>query len=108
MKDLNKTTRNNLPEGEKALDVYVRKKIKELGGLYIKLGTTYMSGLPDRMILRDGKTIFVELKGKGNKPTPKQLAVHKQFFNCGHRVHVLTGGEPKNRLLEILYYDEEF
>ena len=89
-KDRRTTSKDNLPEGEKNLDAYLGKHVKKLMGLYIKMGTNYMSGLPDRLIIVYAhKPFFVELKSKGNKPTVKQLAIHRTIEKLGVKV-----GEP--------------
>jgi hypothetical protein len=73
------------------------------------MGTNYMSGLPDRLIIVYAhKPFFVELKSKGNKPTVKQLAIHRTIEKLGVKVYTLTGGEPKTRITEIFEENEDF
>ena len=73
------------------------------------MGTNYMSGLPDRLVIVFAhKPFFVELKSKGNKPTVKQLAIHRTIRNLGVNVYTLTGGEPIKRVTEIFEENEDF
>jgi hypothetical protein len=92
-----------LPNSEKALDLFLKKEVAKLGGLCIKLETKHHKGLPDRMVLLPlGKIMYIELKSKGCLPTGLQKFTMSQISDLGFRVYVLTGGEPVNRVSEIL------
>lgn len=81
-------------QSEKATDALLRKRIKALGGKYVKLGTQYQSALPDRMcLLSGGRVVFVEVKSEGEKPTPLQAIEHRDFRALGHRVEVIDTAE---------------
>lgn len=47
------------------------------------LGVT--AGIPDFIILWPGTCAGLELKAKGEKPTPAQLAIGELFQSMGHR-----------------------
>lgn len=71
--------------------------------LHIKLNLTGRRGWPDRLfILTEGRTLWVEFKRQGEKPEPLQGYVHRQLFNRGHTVHVLTRWQDCTALLEAL------
>jgi len=75
---------------EKIIERKLVKKVKDLGGMSIKLLSTHMTGLPDRMILLPGgKVFFVEVKTTGEKPRKIQLIVHEQLRKLGFRVDVI-------------------
>ena len=57
---------------EKQIERYLGKKIKERGGLCLKL--TGYKGIPDRIILLNGNCYFVELKDTGKRLRPEQEA----------------------------------
>ena len=81
-------------QSEKATDALLRKRIKALGGKYIKIGTQYQSALPDRMcLLPGGRVVFVEVKSEGEKPTPLQDVTHREFRALRHRVEVIDTAE---------------
>lgn len=42
--------------------------VKEHGGLSIKMPANVYTGIPDRMVLHEGRTAFIELKRDGEKP----------------------------------------
>ncbi|MGN7309247.1 VRR-NUC domain-containing protein, partial [Bacillus subtilis] len=64
---------------ESQIESYLRDKIKALGGIAYKFVSPGNSGVPDRMVLLPkGRTVFVELKAPGKKPTKLQLVQHKR------------------------------
>lgn len=48
------------------------------------------SGYPDLWCLKDGETVFVEVKQPGQKPTPLQELRHKELMDHGFQVIVAT------------------
>ena len=75
---------------EKQLEKKLREKIKSLGGLCLKLPTIHISGLPDRLCLLPGGTVFfVELKGPGKKPRKIQLKIHNKLKALGFTVYTV-------------------
>jgi len=96
-------TEKLLPESEKALDNYIGRLVKEMGGQYIKLGTQYHSGLPDRMVLlKEGKVRFLELKSKGKHPSPLQHHFIKVLHKLEFHAYVVRGGDALSFLMQIL------
>lgn len=75
--------------GEKALERELAQRMKSVGGMTIKLHGATMAGLPDRVLLLDGKVCFVEVKTTGKKPTPRQVAMHTRLMKLGFRVFVV-------------------
>ena len=81
-------------ESEKLLENKLREKIKHIGGWSIKLLSTHINGLPDRMCLMpNGKIFFAEIKGTGLKPSPVQRLIHKKLRKLGFRVEVIDNSE---------------
>lgn len=79
---------------EKEIEKALVKEVKALGGFCIKLTSSSMDGLPDRMVfLSDGKFAFVELKAKGKKPRPLQLKRMADFKKLGFRSFVIDDKE---------------
>lgn len=76
-------------DSEKFLEKELKKRIESLGGLCIKFLPFNTAGLPDRIILIEGRVFFVELKSKGKKLRPVQETVHKMFAKVGHHVRVV-------------------
>lgn len=75
---------------EKYLDDKLRAKIKNLGGLYIKLMSFLMGGLPDRLCLLPGaRVLFVEIKTTGKELSKIQRIVHRKLISLGFTVLVI-------------------
>lgn len=75
---------------EKLIEKRLRERIKQMGGIALKLEGQHFTGLPDRMVLMpEGKIYFVELKSTGDKPRKRQLLVHQQLRDLGFSVDVI-------------------
>ena len=74
---------------EKTVETALVRQCKRIGALCIKLVPDYMAGLPDRMILFNGKCVFVELKAPGKTPRPIQRHVHELIRAQGFGVAVV-------------------
>lgn len=84
---------------EKYIERALVKHVEALGGLCIKLLTNHFLGLPDRMILLPGGSMFfVELKSTGQKPRKIQEVVHKKLRALGFKVLVIDSVEQINFL----------
>ncbi len=63
--------------------------IEELGGKAFKFSSPGNAGVPDRVVLVDGKAYFVELKAPGQKLRPLQEYRRKQLEELGFEVYVI-------------------
>lgn len=63
----------------------------------IKLLSTFVKGLPDRMILcRGGYVGFAEIKTTGKKPTKIQTYIHEKLRSLGFKVFVIDDLESRD------------
>lgn len=63
----------------------------------IKLLSTFVKGLPDRMILCQGGYVgFAEIKTTGKKPTKMQLLIHRKLEALGFKVFVIDDLESRD------------
>lgn len=63
----------------------------------IKLLSTFVKGLPDRMILcRGGYVGFAEIKTTGKKPTKIQSYIHEKLRALGFTVFVIDDLESRD------------
>lgn len=82
---------------EKLIEKTLNAEVAKMGGWSVKLPCTYVAGLPDRMVLLPGGTIFfAELKTTGKKPTAMQKLIHKKIQALGFNVYVIDS-------LELIY-----
>lgn len=78
-------------ESEKLLERLLKTTIEEeFGGLCLKLLSTHITGLPDRLCLLPGqRAFFVEVKTTGKAPRKIQVFMHKKISALGFKVYVL-------------------
>ena len=90
-------------DSEKDIERLLVRKIKDNGGMCIKLISDYINGLPDRMcLLPGGRIVFVELKSTGQKPRKIQLYVHGVLRGLGFRVEVIDTLAGVENFIETL------
>ncbi len=68
---------------EKDLETAVIEHCKFRGLLTYKFVSPAHRGVPDRIICGRGKTMFIELKRRGQKPTPLQERELKRLADVG-------------------------
>lgn len=74
---------------EKTVEEYLRRRVKEAGGLALKFVSPGWTGVPDRIILMPGARVyFAETKDTGKEPRPRQKRVHKILRELGFKVYV--------------------
>lgn len=97
-KRLDKLTRH-AELSEKALEQYLQRQTMERGGICLKYFNPHATGYPDRIcILPQGRTIWVELKSHGARPTKMQTLRIEQLRGLGHRAHVCSSREQIDQL----------
>ena len=79
---------------EKYIEQRLVSEVKKHGGLCLKIASTGLDGIPDRMVLMSkGKIAFVELKAPKQKPRKLQLVRIKKLKEMGFSVYVLDNVE---------------
>lgn len=87
---------------ESDIEAYFRDRVKEMGGIAYKFVSPGHNGVPDRMVcLPGGKTIFVELKAPGKKPTVLQERQHDVLRRLGYMVLVVDSKERADYAVSI-------
>lgn len=86
---------------ENVIESYLRDRVKQVGGKAYKFVSPGNAGVPDRLVLLSGgRTVFVELKAPGKKPTAIQLLQHKKLRNLGFKVLVIDSKEMVDEFLK--------
>jgi len=75
---------------ESKIQANIKARFERAGWIVVKLIQTNCNGIPDLMCLKMGKTVFVEVKQPGKKPTELQQFRHDQLTQTGFQVFVLT------------------
>lgn len=85
---------SNSLEPEKTVEKKFVAKCKEKGWTTIKLGSLYIAGWPDRLVLLgSGKVGFVELKRKDGSLTLLQKTRLRELHSHGYYIDVIYGLE---------------
>lgn len=61
-----------------------------------------LAGVPDVLVIKDGKACWMEVKRPGEKPTPIQVARMRELASVGCPVAVVTSGDEAKKFLERL------
>lgn len=65
------------------------RAVDEIGGKAFKFTSPGNAGVPDRVVLLNGKAYFIELKAPGQKLRPLQEYRRKQLEELGFEVYVI-------------------
>jgi len=89
---------------ESQIERYFCRKVRESGGLALKLSPAGTAGLPDRLVLLPGRRIaFVELKAPGKKPRPLQQKRINELQKLGFRAVCLDSYQKVDAFLEAVF-----
>jgi hypothetical protein len=85
---------------EVEVEDYLVEQAKAIGGEVRKLRWIGRNGAPDRVIMFEGKTIWVELKRPGTKrANPHQIREHERMRRAGQTVVVIDSFEGVDKLI---------
>lgn len=86
---------------EASVEQRLKMKVKENGGLALKLVSPGFAGVPDRLVLFNGlKVAFVELKAPAKRLRALQRKRKKQLEALGFKVYKIDSYEAVDRMLE--------
>ena len=87
---------------EAVVERYFKKRCEAEGFLCYKFTSPGTDGVPDRVIIGHGLTLFVELKAPGEKPRKLQVHTFEEMRKHGARVYVIDTKEGVNEFLSDL------
>lgn len=93
---------------ERDIEQYMRKKVKQAGGMFLKFVSPGTRGVPDRIMFIGKKIAFVELKAPGQKSRPDQVAMQNLLEEMyGQKVFrdVDTKEKADAAILEMKQYE---
>ena len=85
---------------ESKIEKRLKNEIEKLNGKAYKFSSPGNNGVPDRIILIQGKCYFVELKKPGEDLRPLQKAVKKKFKKLGFNVYVIDSIEKVGEFID--------
>jgi hypothetical protein len=74
---------------ESTIEQYLVEQVKALGGEVRKVRWVGRHGAPDRLVMLNGKAIFIELKAPGENCRPHQIREHERMRRMGQAVEVV-------------------
>lgn len=77
-------------------------RAKKLDILCYKFTSPSRAGVPDRLVIANNKTIFIELKAPGKKPRPQQIERHKEMAAHGARPVIIDTLDRVDKILEYM------
>ncbi|MFH5834563.1 VRR-NUC domain-containing protein [Proteiniclasticum sp. C24MP] len=78
---------------ESKVEKYLKEKVEQLDGMYLKFSSIGTNGVPDRIVILDHKVYFVELKATGKTPRKLQKYIHAEMLKRGFKVYVIDSFE---------------
>ena len=85
---------------ERNIQKAIIKKAKKYGWYSVKIIQCNKPGFPDLQLMRDGISVFIEVKDTGKKPSPLQLYLHEELRSLGFKVYVI---DNINDILDIIF-----
>lgn len=84
---------------EATIESYLVRRVVEMGGETRKVQWLGRNGAPDRLVMLQGRTVWVEVKAPGRKCQPHQLREHARMRRLGQRVEVVDSLAGVDELL---------
>lgn len=89
---------------DERLEKEVESEINEFATLrgwwYCKFTAPNKRAVPDRLFIRKGRHVFIEIKRDGEEPTRQQLKRHQDMRKHGAEVHWVDNVEDAKRILK--------
>lgn len=90
-----------MKKDERDVEDWTRKKIEQLGGVFMKWVSPGNAGVPDRIaILPGGKVYFIELKKDGETPRKLQVWQQDRLRRLGCDVRTVEGMDEARQFIE--------
>lgn len=84
---------------ESKVEKDIVKMAKGLGYWVCKFTSPALAGVPDRMFIRNGRVVFIEIKRPGNAPTKLQEIRMRDMEAHGAEVHWVDNVEAARAIL---------
>lgn len=92
---------------EASVEAYLCRKVRQLGGLCLKIKFVGVDGAPDRMVLLPKLNVsvmpvfWVELKSRTGRTRATQLRWHTTLRSFGQRVFIIRSTEEVDEWLNV-------
>lgn len=87
---------------ETTVEQYLVSEVKRIGGKALKMVPTYQAGIPDRLVLYKGQSIFVELKAPGKSRSAVQVIFTQELADYGFEAQLIDSKTGVDSFIEML------
>jgi hypothetical protein len=87
---------------ERDIERYFREQCRKNGFLCLKFVSPARNGVPDRIVVTQAETVFVELKKPGGSLRKIQRVMHSKLRRYGAVVHVVDDHQSVDQLITEL------
>lgn len=84
---------------ESVIERYLVEQVEAAKGIARKLQWICRRGAPDRVVILNGHTLFVEVKAPGKAAEAHQLREHERLREAGATVFVIDSFEEVDRIV---------
>ena len=88
-------------KSEKDVEKYLVKQVKKLNAYTVKVPAT-TTGFPDRIVIGQNTTLYIEVKGKGGRLSTAQKIWIDRLRELGHTALVVWCYEDVDNALSLL------
>ena len=88
-------------ESEKQVEKYLVRRCKEEGLYTVKVPAT-STGFPDRLVIGQGVTLYIEIKGEGGRVSVAQKLWLARLREKGHTAMVVWTKEDVDTALSLI------
>ncbi len=85
---------------EKQIEAKVCAYAKSRGWIPYKFTSPSHIGVCDRILIGEGRVIWIEFKAPGRSPTPVQHRHHLLLASMGHRVYVVDSVDQGKEIID--------
>ena len=85
---------------ERDIEQYFIRRVREHGGLQYKFVSPGHRGVPDRIVIFEGRVFMVELKAPGKTVRPEQEREHARLNRHGQATWVISTKEEVDYFLK--------
>lgn len=90
-------------ERERGIENRLKQSVTRVGGLYLKFMSPGNNGVPDRVVIFPGGTVyFVELKRPGGKPRKIQQTCMRRMKHTGAHVVMIDSRKQADHFIEFI------
>jgi hypothetical protein len=87
---------------ESDIERYLVQRVNAMGGLCWKFTSPGTAGVPDRIVVMNGHTVFVEVKAPGEIPRPLQVKRFRQIDDKGGVMYWVDSNGQVDTLISVL------